>query len=87
MFAGVFRPWTGERLTEVPGKKRRVREVHDWSLFAFLTTEPNNVVAPIHPKAMPVILSTPEDCERWMSGGLETLDLQKPLPDEAVTLT
>jgi putative SOS response-associated peptidase YedK len=26
-------------------------------LFAFLTTEPNAVVAPIHPKAMPVILT------------------------------
>jgi hypothetical protein len=27
-------------------------------LFGFLTTEPNGVVAPIHPKAMPVILTT-----------------------------
>ena len=29
-------------------------------LFGFLTTEANAIVAPIHPKAMPVILTTPE---------------------------
>jgi putative SOS response-associated peptidase YedK len=26
-------------------------------VFAFLTTDPNAIVAPIHPKAMPVILN------------------------------
>jgi putative SOS response-associated peptidase YedK len=36
-------------------------------LFAFLTTEPNAVVAPIHPKAMPVILSSEVEVERWLS--------------------
>jgi len=30
-------------------------------LFAFLTTEPNAVVAPIHPKAMCVLLTTAEE--------------------------
>ena len=30
-------------------------------LFAFLTCEPNAVVALVHPKAMPVILTTPEE--------------------------
>jgi len=86
MFAGVWRPWNGERLTEVAGKKRRQRQVHDWNLYAFLTTEPNAVVAPIHPKAMPVILTTPEECERWMGGGEESLDLQRPLADNMVIL-
>jgi putative SOS response-associated peptidase YedK len=28
-------------------------------LFAFLTTEPNSEVGAIHPRAMPVILTTP----------------------------
>ena len=32
-------------------------------VFAFLTTEPNAVVAPIHAKAMPVILTTSEELE------------------------
>ncbi len=34
--------------------------------YGFLTTEPNAVVAPIHPKAMPVILHD-EDYERWLT--------------------
>jgi putative SOS response-associated peptidase YedK len=32
----------------------------------FLTTSPNAVVDPIHPKAMPVILLTEEEREVWM---------------------
>ena len=86
MFAGIWRPWTGERLKEQPGKSRRKRERDDWNLYAFLTTEPNGVVAPIHPKAMPVILTTPDECARWMSGGEDTLDLQRPLPDRLVSV-
>ena len=86
MFAGIWRPWTGERLTEVPGKKRRQRQVHDWKLYGFLTTEPNAVVAPIHPKAMPVILTEPEECDAWMRGGEESLALQRPLPEDLVML-
>lgn len=85
MFAGIWRPWTGERLKEVFGKKRRQRQVDDWELYAFLTTEPNAVVAPIHPKAMPVILTSPKECAQWMSGGEDTLDLQSPLPDDMVS--
>ena len=33
----------------------------------YLTTSPNAVVEPIHPKAMPVILTTPEEYDVWMS--------------------
>lgn len=29
-----------------------------FDLYAFLTTTPNDVVKPIHPKAMPVLLTT-----------------------------
>lgn len=35
--------------------------------YGFLTTEPNAMVAPIHPKAMPVILHD-EDYDCWLSG-------------------
>lgn len=35
-------------------------------VFAFLTTEPNPLVAPIHPKAMPVLLNE-EDEARWLT--------------------
>jgi putative SOS response-associated peptidase YedK len=32
-------------------------------VYGFLTTSPNAVVEPIHPKAMPVTLTTEEECE------------------------
>ena len=35
--------------------------------YAFLTTKPNAEVEAIHPKAMPVILTTPEEVETWMT--------------------
>jgi len=85
-FAGIWRPWTGERLKAVEGKKRRQREVDDWRLYAFLTTEPNDVVAPIHPKAMPVILTNPAECAEWLEGGKESLRLQRTYPADALTL-
>jgi putative SOS response-associated peptidase YedK len=71
-FAGLWRPWTGAR-----GK---VEGEHE--LFAFLTTDANAVVAPIHPKAMPVLLTTPDECEAWLTAPApEALHLQRPLPD------
>jgi len=54
--------------------------------FAFLTCEPNVVVAPIHPKAMPVIL-LPEDEERWLSGSWpEVADLVAPFPSQLMSV-
>ena len=41
----------------------------------------------IHPKAMPVILTTPEEVEAWMTAPTEeALQLQRPLPDGALTV-
>jgi putative SOS response-associated peptidase YedK len=46
---------------------------------------PNNVVAPVHAKAMPVILTTPEECDRWLTAEPQgALTLQRPLPDAAL---
>lgn len=86
-FAGVWRPWSGDtRLIEVDGKTRRQRAAAELELYAFLTTEPNSVVKPIHPKAMPVILTEAEELEEWMAGGEESLRLQRPLRDDALRL-
>ena len=73
-FAGVWTTWTSVR-------KLKDGETTD-DLYGFLTTAPNDVVRPVHPKAMPVILRTPEEIEAWMTlPTAEALALQKPLPD------
>ena len=58
-FAGIWTRWTSVR------KVKEGETTND--LFAFLTTEPNGVVAPIHPKAMPVILTTPRRSREWLT--------------------
>ncbi|RXT20486.1 hypothetical protein B5U98_21005 [Bosea sp. Tri-39] len=79
-FAGIWAPqWTSVR------KVRTGEETID--LFAFLTTGPNAEVTPIHPKAMPVILTTPEECETWMTAPWEQeRTLQRPLHDGALAV-
>jgi putative SOS response-associated peptidase YedK len=57
------------------------------SCSAFLTTEANAVVAPIHPKAMPIILTTPEEVDLWLlADAPKALELQRPLPDDALRI-
>lgn len=78
-FAGVWTRWTSVR------KVKEGETTND--LFAFLTTEPNAVVAPIHPKAMPVILTTRAEIDFWLTApAREALALQKPLPDRALRI-
>jgi putative SOS response-associated peptidase YedK len=54
-----------------------------------MTTEPNGIVAPIHEKAMPVMLMTPEEVGRWLAGSSvqDAVEMQKPAPDEAIRVS
>ncbi len=55
------------------------RPTEDGKAFAFLTDEANLLVAPIHAKAMPVILH-PEDYDGWLDGEVASAcSLAQPL--------
>lgn len=60
-FAGVWRVWSGDYGSK---KEPHVGEHH---LFSFLTTEANDLVRPVHAKAMPVVLATPEERKEWLT--------------------
>ena len=58
------------------------RPTEEGRAFAFLTCEPNPLVAPIHPKAMPVILH-PADYAHWLDGAVEdACALAQPFPSQ-----
>lgn len=86
-FAGFMRRWNWDkdglrRKGDEPLRERDAQLI----AMAFLTTEPNAVVSPIHPKAMPVILRD-GDYEAWLRGDArDAAGLQRPLPDDALEI-
>jgi putative SOS response-associated peptidase YedK len=78
-FAGIWTHW------------RSVRKVKEGEtendIFAFLTTDANAEVGAIHPKAMPAILTKPEELEAWMTQPWDRAKMmQRPLPDGALKI-
>ena len=93
-----FCEWIGQR-----GSKRKVwfertdtpvsafaglwRDTEQGPRFAFLTTEANEIVGAIHPKAMPVLLDA-NDCETWLVGDFEAATaLARPFAGARMTAT
>lgn len=64
LWAALVRGWKS-------GPKVKDGQTTD-DLFAFLTTTPDEEIGRVHPKAMPVILTKPGACERWLSAPWET---------------
>ena len=60
-FAGIWRAWSGDY-----GSKKDPRP-GEHLLFSFLTTDANDLVRPVHAKAMPVVLSGEAEYEQWLS--------------------
>jgi putative SOS response-associated peptidase YedK len=78
-FAGIWTNWTSVR-------KVKEGEVNA-DLYGFLTTDPNAEVGAVHPKAMPAILTEPDEFETWLTAPwAEAKALQRPLPDGALKI-
>ncbi len=67
-FAGLWRDWEGDY-----GSKKEPN-VGAHKLFSFLTTEANDLVAPVHAKAMPVILTNVAECKSWLDAPADQIE-------------
>ncbi|MEB8386890.1 SOS response-associated peptidase [Rhodobacteraceae bacterium KMM 6894] len=75
-FAGL---WTHSRFEGPEGGQ-------ELETYTMITTTANDLVRPVHPERMPVILH-PDDYEQWLEGGSgEAHDLLRPYPAEAMRL-
>jgi len=79
-FAGIWTEFKGDR----GPKPEPVSGPH--LVYGFLTTAPNAMVAPIHPKAMQVILTTDEERDVWMRGMGRGQGATAAPPDDALKI-
>ena len=75
-FGGIWRSWRGELKGEFV----------ELEVMAIMTTTPNDLVKPIHPTRMPVIVHA-DDHETWLTGDPKTaLKLARPYPADAMRI-
>ena len=75
-FAGLWRSWRG-RLKD---------EFVEMDVMAIVTTTPNDVVKPIHPSRMPVIVAE-ADYDTWLTAAPgDALKLARPYPAEKMRI-
>lgn len=81
-FAGIWREWTGD----YGSKKEPNAGAH--LLFSFLTTEANELVRPVHAKAMPVVLRSDVEREEWLNAPADQVEeiQTRVLPTEALEI-
>lgn len=78
-FAGLWRHWKG--------RLKPNADPVEMDVFAFLTTQPNAIVAPIHPTRMPVMLVGEKAQETWLNGTPEeAIALARPYPAERMKI-
>lgn len=81
-FAGICGEWWGDY-----GSKKEPNEgTHE--LFSFLTTEANDLVRPVHAKAMPVILTNQFACKEWLNAAPDQIEViqSRVLPTDALEI-
>ena len=78
-FAGIWRSYKGPLKKDGP-------EV-EIDVFAFMTTNPNQLVSTINHERMPVILTEEKDFEQWLNGTpREAYELVKQYPSEKMRI-
>ncbi len=76
-FAGLWRSFKG--------KLKADGDTVELTMYSFLTTTPNNIVKPIHPTRMPVLLVGDDAHDTWMNGTAdEAMALAKPYTDDGM---
>ena len=81
-FAGICGEWYGDY-----GSKKEPN-VGTHQLFSFLTTEANELVRPVHAKAMPVVLRSVFECKEWLNAPPDRIEeiQARVLPSEALEI-
>jgi putative SOS response-associated peptidase YedK len=79
--------FAGVHLQAHTGVRKIKTGMETLDVFAFLTTDPSEPVKSVHPKAMPVILTQPDEIAAWMTTPWpDAQALQRALPDGALEI-